>query len=122
MSTSEKTTKRRGRSPRYPGIPLDLAIERAKQLWEKEQLYPTNVQTALAHWGYAPKSGGGAVAIAALKSFSLIEDDGSGDARTVRLTERAQQILLSEDPMQVRSATQEAALAPTIHRDLWERS
>src|SRR5436305_2614833 len=114
MNETTAQPKRKGRSPRYPGIALDLAVQRARQLWEKERVYPTNVQTALSHWGYAPKSGGGAVAIAALKSFGLIEDNGSGDARTVQLTERAQQILLSDDPLQVRSATEDAALAPTI--------
>lgn len=121
MEPSAPPTKRKGRSPRYPGIDLELAIQRATTLWKHEALYPTNVQTALSHWGYAPKSGGGAVAIAALKSFGLITDKGTGDARTVQLSERAQTIIVSEDPVQVREETQAAALAPTAHQDLWTR-
>jgi hypothetical protein len=112
-------TKRKGRSPRYPGIDLETAVERARKLWAEEAHYPTNVQVALSHWGYAPKSGGGAVAVAALKAFGLIEDQGSGDARKVQLTELAQDILLSESPGRRQEALQEAALRPPAHMDLW---
>lgn len=119
MESSKR--KQKGRSPRYPGIDLETAIQRARQLWEREAQYATNVHTVLQHWGYQPKSGAGAVAIAALKSFGLIEDSGAGDARTVALTVLAQDIVLSDDDEQRTDAIQSAALLPTAHDDLWKR-
>jgi hypothetical protein len=113
--------KQKGRSPRYPGIDLELALHRARQLWNEEAHYPTNVQVALRHWGYAPKSGGGAVALAALKSFGLLDDEGSGDARKVWLTTRAQDILMTDDEAYREEAIREAALLPPAHQDLWDR-
>jgi hypothetical protein len=113
--------KQKGRSPRYPGIDLETAIQRAGQLWEQEAQYSTNVHTVLHHWGYQPKSGAGAVAIAALKSFGLLEDSGSGDARTATLTHLAQDIVLADDEEKRTAAIQSAALLPTAHDDLWKR-
>jgi hypothetical protein len=121
MEAASTSRKRKGRSPRYPGIDLETAVERARKLWAEEAHYTTNVQVALGHWGYAPKSGGGAVAIAALKAFGLLDDTGAGDARKVHLTELAQDILLSEAPGRRQEAIQDAALRPPAHADLWSR-
>lgn len=120
MSETETTSRKRvTRSPSYPGIDLGAALERAQQLYEKEAHYEANVETILKHWGYAPKSGGGAVAVAALKSFGLLADRGSGDARMARLTDDALAILHTDgDALPL---IQRAALIPRAHRELWER-
>jgi hypothetical protein len=119
----EASTARKqvGRSPRYPGIDLERAVARARVLWEAEAHYPANVQIIMQHWGYKPKSGGGAVTIAALKSFGLIETSGTGDTRTAKLTRLAEDILHAEDPMVQLEAAKAAALLPTIHKELWDR-
>lgn len=111
------STKRRGRSPNYPGIDLKLALERAKTFWEQEQHHAAASSVILKHWGYGPKSGGGSVVYAALKRFGLLEDAGNGRGR---LTARAQAILLAErDGRRDEAKIREAALLPTLHKEIW---
>src|SRR5207247_7259978 len=88
---------------------------------QKEAHYPANVTIVLQHWGYAPKSGGGAVALAALKAFGFIETGGTGEARTAKVSRLAEKILHAEDPLVRQQALQTAALLPPIHKELWER-
>lgn len=113
---------RKGRSPSYPGLDLGSALERVRQLYEHEQHHPTSVETILDHWGYSAKSGAGLVALAALKKFGLIEDEGRGDARKAKLTSRALDIIHDEREGSDarRRAIREAALAPPIHRELFD--
>ena len=121
---NEQIKKRlRGRSPSYPGINLESAIERAKTIWKEEgqNLVPTGA--AFDHWGYKPKSSGGLTALAALKKFGLIDDEGSGENRKIKLSQLALTILWDErtDSPDRKKAIQEAALNPPIHRELWDR-
>lgn len=120
-TTSLKKTRQR--SPAHPGIDLETALKRARTLYAQERRNAAHVDTILAHWGYKPKSGAGMVVVAALKYFGLLVDEGSGDTRSAKLSDRALQILLDDDehsPNRLR-AIRDAALAPRIHRELWER-
>ncbi len=124
---SEQATQhkpKRARSPSYPGIPLRTAIERARQLYEAEGRNAAPIDAIYEDWGYAPKSGAGNVAIAALKKFGLIDDEGTGPNRRARLSNLALQILLDdrEDSVERADAMRKAALAPKIYRDIWDRS
>jgi hypothetical protein len=115
--------KKRNRSPSYPAIPLDIAIERARAIYAAERGHPTQVNTALRHWNYAPRSGAGMVTIAALIQFGLLESEGSGDARRVWLTDLAHRIIRDDRPESPERTAliRDAALRPPIHRELWER-
>jgi hypothetical protein len=115
--TSAAAKRRKGRSPSYPGISLPAAIERARMLYGLEGRHWAPVATILEHWGYAPKSGGGAVTLAALKKFGLMEDEGSGEDRRARLTDLAWQIVHDPNPGQ---AIRRAALMPPIYNELWQ--
>jgi hypothetical protein len=114
--------KQKKRSPSYPGIDLPTALQRAKAIYDAQRNSPAHVDAILQHWGYKPKSGAGLVALAALKKFGLMQDEGSGEARQARLTDLALDILLdSRDDSSERDAKiRQAALNPTIHRELWE--
>ncbi len=128
MSEDEsiKRKKPRTRSPSYPAINLDSAINKALIIKQKEGggNYYLPLQVALGHWGYAPKSGNGLLAVAALKKFGLIEDKGSGKSREIKLTELARKILYyadsDENKNEYKMLLQEAALNPQIHKELWE--
>lgn len=113
--------KKRERSPSYPGIDLRDAIDRARQLYDKEKKYAASVNTIFSHWGYAPNSSSGFVVLAALKKFGLLTDEGSGDKRKARLTDDAVAILIDdrEDSLDRLKLIQQAALKPTIHQGLW---
>lgn len=111
------------RSPSYPGITLQDAIERARQFHSKEGKYEALVPTALTHWGYSTKSSGGLITVAALKAYGLMNDKGSGAERKVFLTPVGLNIVMdarSISPDRDR-AIREAALMPKIMADLWDR-
>lgn len=124
QETGQAAKRRRERSPSYPGIDLETAIERARVLRAREGRNAAPVDAILHHWGYRPASGMGMVALAALKKFGLLEDQGVGTARKAKLTDLALTILLDEreDSPQRMEAIRSAALRPPIHAELWEES
>ncbi|MGC1909815.1 MAG: hypothetical protein WA809_09490 [Candidatus Dormiibacterota bacterium] len=120
--TTIKTKRPTDRSPSYPGVALDRALERAQEFYDQERQNPALVEVALRHWGYKPKSGPGTVTLAALRKFGLLTYEGKGPSLKARLTEDAIGILLRQanDPQRV-TAIQQAALRPTLHKELWDR-
>ena len=75
----------------------------------------------ISHWGYALKSGPGLTALAALKKFGLLEDEGTRGNQQLRLSELAWRILLDEEGSETwLVCVREAALKPVIHRKLWD--
>jgi len=128
MSTSAKApelpvTKKRQRSPAYPFINLEAAIKRAREFYEEEGRNAAPLKVAVKHWGYEEKSSGGLQTAAALMSFGLMQDEGTGDKRKMKLTSTALTILLDERPdSQAKAqAIKTAALTPKIHQQLWRR-
>ena len=117
------TTKTKTRSPAYPSIDLPEALQRAESIRKAEGKNPTNVDTAIAHWGHKPKSGAGMAALSALIKFGLLDDEGKGDERRVYLTSLAMKILLDDRPSSAErlAAVREAALMPSIHLELWKK-
>jgi hypothetical protein len=122
-STPQPMKRRKPRSPSYPGIPLDVALDRARSLYEQEGRHSAPVTAIVEHWGYGQKSSGGLITLAALKKFGLLADEGNRDRRQAKLTDLALRILLDEreDMTDLRAAVQQAALTPPIHKALWER-
>jgi hypothetical protein len=129
MATSAKVTplendeRKRMRSPAYPYINLEAAIKRAKEFYDKEQRNAAPLKVAIKHWGYEEKSSGGMQTAAALISFGLLRDEGTGDKRKVKLTENALHILLDTrvDSENRAEAIRTAALTPKIHQQLWRK-
>jgi len=120
---SEKRKRKRTRSPAYPFINLETAIARAKEFYSKELRNAANVRVAMKHWGFVEESSNGAQIVAALISFGLLQDEGVGEKRKVRLTQTALRILLDErsDSKERAELIRQAALAPKIHQQLWEK-
>jgi hypothetical protein len=123
--TKEAAPKKRirTRSPAYPFVNLEGALLRARQFHAKEQRNAANVAVAATHWGFKSDSSNAAQILAALISFGLLQDDGVGDKRTVRLTQNALRILLDTRPdsKEREELIKQAALAPKIHRELWKK-
>ena len=113
------TKKGGGRSVGYPFIPLEDAINRARQFWEKEGKNLVPVSAAVKGWGYGDKSSGGKQTVAAMKHYGLLQYTGEGDTRKARLTDRALDILLAAPDSPKRAqAIKDAALAPKIYAGL----
>lgn len=108
-----------GRSPSYPALSLPKAISRAAQLYQQEKQFPTPLDAVVKRWGYSGMTGPASLAVAALKKFGLITDEGSRGDRRVRVTDLAVQILNHPNPDTKQEAIRKAALAPTAHLELW---
>lgn len=130
MSESENTKKAddlklvQGRSPAYPFIALDKALERLEAVNKaggaRQALPP---ETFYKIWDIGPQSSSSRQTMAALNHFGLVEYIGRGDDRKVKLTPLALRIVLDRQPtsLERREAIREAALTPPIHKDLFEK-
>jgi len=117
---------RQGRSPAFPFIPLQRALERAETFRVAEGGRPRHFAplTAVAKaWGMGAKTGPGIQTVAALGHFGLFEFQGSGEQRSARLTNLALRILLDKQPISAErdELVRQAALKPRIHAELWQR-
>lgn len=115
--------KARTRSPAYPYLDLRAALEKAGTLWRAEGRHAVAVSLAMQHWGYKAESSTGYSCVAALKKFGLVDEEGVGDSRQVKLSRLALTVLLDEDRAspERNAALQTAALSPRIHAELWEK-
>ena len=115
--------RQRTRSPSYPYLDLQGALEKAAVLWHAEGRHAASISVVMQHWGYKEESSTGYSCVAALKKFGLVDHDGMGETRQMKLSGLALRILLDDDPQseERRAALREAALGPRIHAELWER-
>lgn len=122
MADSNDGGSKRVRSPGYPALNLKVAIEKAHDFYKAEGRNSAALPISVEHWGYSKKSGSGLKAVAALKSFGLIEIEGSGAGRRIKLSELALRIILDdrEDSEDRAKAIATAALKPKIHKKLWD--
>lgn len=125
-TTAEKpeptTPGKKFRSPPYPTFGLSECLKFAEKLWEKERFHSALVSTAASHWGYKPKSSGGLLAVASMKQFGLLVEEGSNEKRTVKLSGPALSLLNPATAKEEKDEIiKEAALAPRIHGELWSR-
>lgn len=123
MGQEKTSSTRRSRSPRYPVFDLQEAVEKARQFYEKEQLNTVPVEVAIGHWDYSPDSGPGKRSLAAMLHFGLLEQEGTGKERSVRLSELGTTVVLDEreDSAERRRAIREAALRPKVYAELWQK-
>jgi hypothetical protein len=109
--------KSKHRSPNYPAIGLEKALERAQAIKEQAGKHPMPVGVAHKAWGY--RTGAGDQQVAALKSYGLIEVLGAKDKRQLQLTDAAWRIL-GNAPDRA-ELLKSAALNPDIHKQVWEK-
>lgn len=123
LPEAKSSKPRQGRSPSYPVMPVDKAIEQARALFQKEGLYAVPLTSAFSAWGYSDKSSGGRQTLATLKYYRLIDVEGEGDTRKVRISDLARKIILDdrEDQTERRALIKEASLYPNIHQVLFDK-
>lgn len=114
--TEKKKRKAGKRSPSYPMLSLDEAIEKAKVLWEKDKNNSIPIEAVYEHLGYRSKAGYAARVLAALKKFNLIfekQDD-------ILLTEEAVDLALhSPTEEHYKETVKKLALSPSIYEKLF---
>ncbi len=117
---------RQGRSPGFPFIPLQKALERVDAVRIAEGGRPKHfapIASACKAWGMGLKTGPAIQTVAALGHFGLCEFEGTADARALRPTDLAIRILLDKQPASAErdELIKRAALNPSIHNELWEK-
>ena len=111
--------KTRHRSPNYPYFGLKKAVERVKQVYDKYKRAVVPINLVQELWEYKAHSGAGNQAVAAVKTYGLIEVEGEGEDRKVRITDPGYRILAgSPDRSEL---LKKSAVLPAIHNELWEK-
>lgn len=123
MADDQPRKAKRHRSPTYPSIDLAAALRRAEQLYRAENRHFAPISAVLQAWEYSPKSSGGRLAVAALKRYGLLEDQGSLGARKARITDLAQAIILDqrEESEERLQRIRDAALNVPIIREILQK-
>jgi hypothetical protein len=113
---SEEQQKTKDRSPNFPFINLEQSLMRAQQFYAAEKRGAAPFKVAAQHWSYSTSSSGAFQTAAALKSYGLMVDEGSGEKRNLKLTDLALRILLDQRPdsQDKPRYMRQAALSPTI--------
>ena len=124
MNDSTEAKRVTERSPTFPFISLERAIDRARQFFDEEKRGVAPFTRVVRHWKYSEASSGALQTVSALKSYGLLEDaGGSGMSRQLKLTPSALRILLDQRPGSVErtKAMREAAVAPKVISDLYNQ-
>jgi hypothetical protein len=122
MNDIADSKKIKDRSPNFPFITLQQALDRARQLYAEEKRGAAPYSRLVLHWKYSPNSSGGLQTVAALKSYGLLSElGGTGTARQFQLTELALRILLDTRPDSEERAqfVAQAALTPPVARAVY---
>lgn len=107
------------RSPNYPSLDLGKSVQKVTLLYAANKRHAVPVSAALTSMEYGAESSTGQQALAALKYFGLVEYEGAGDSRKVKVSERAAKIVGNHSDRE--NLLREAALSPAIHRELWTK-
>lgn len=121
MSEEQRPQQRpKGRSPAYPAISLEKAIQRVRQLYARDKQYAIPVSSLPEIWGYRSLNGPASLTISALKKFGLVDEEGAKSERRITVTDSAVHILNHPSSDARTEAIRDAALLPPVHRELWD--
>lgn len=116
---TEKPGQGAGRGPSYPIASLQAAVTRVRKLFDLEGRTLVHASVAVDHWGYSAKSSGGRQMIATLLQYGLIRDEGSGEQRSVAVSNLGLDILLHDEGSNERfAALRTAARSPKLFADI----
>lgn len=113
----------RFRSPPFPYVGLGKAMSKVEQLYAAVRHHAAAVPTAAKAWETGVKSSATLQSAGALIQYGLLDDEGSGDSRKLKLTPLALKIVMDKRPDSAEraAALKEAALSPKIFAELFER-
>lgn len=110
----------RTRSPNFPVVDLEAAVEFTRQIEQIAKRHPIPTSAVIEKaWKLKAGSSRGLQLVAALKQFGLIQDEGAGESRHVKLTEEGAKVVLNH-PDRSR-LIKDMALAPKIHSHIWNQ-
>lgn len=111
---------RRDRSPSFPYIELDWAIDLARKLLNAAKQSEVRLADIAKSWDTTPTSGSLMRYTAALQAYGLVESSGAGTGRKVKITDDAKRILNDSRPGVKERLCAEAALKPRLILEMYE--
>lgn len=108
----------RQRSPSYPSLTLEQAIDLVEKIHKANRTNVISRETAAKDMGYTGLTGRSLTVLASLAQYGLVEKAGKGD---IKVTRRAVEILHPIEESHKAEAIIEAAQAPALFRMLRER-
>lgn len=124
MSEDEKSispASKQRRSPSFPVIPIDEALDRIRQVYDKDGQASTTFEAVLEHMNYAAKNKGGRAGrvVSALKQYGLLDERGG----QYRVSDKAFHILEMPDELPEKARMiKEAALSPPMFRKILKQN
>lgn len=119
-TSNQKEEKSRHRSPNYPAISLERAISFAQTLYEKFKQSPIAYEVAARGLNYSPTSSVGMQIMASISYYGLIDVEGSGKNKRVKLSDFAFKIIVDKRTVSPErdTAIKQAALNPSIFKKI----
>jgi len=116
---SDTLKQKRERSPSFPYIDLETAVEHARKLFRDAKLNEVRMADVAASWGMSAKSGSLMRYVAALGQYGLLDATGGGSDRRYKVSASARRIFEDDRPGIKEKFIGEAALTPKVIRDLY---
>ena len=114
--------KKRTRSPNYPSLTLEEAIKKIGLIHDSEDRHWASPDAIAAHWNMSATGGSFLTSLGAIKQFGLVDDQGQGATRKIRIAEIGLDLVLrTPDTPEWREAAKTAALTPKLHAELWSK-
>jgi len=117
---ADEQTAPKERSPSYPFIPLDTALQRLAAFEQTFGRHPTPAAKSGLAWGMKEKSSQAAQVLAALKAFDLVRYEGGGEGRLVHLTDEARTYLRAQQDSVKKQVVRDLALRPKLLHQFWK--
>jgi hypothetical protein len=108
------------RSPSFPFIPLSTAIGRLEAFERTFGRHPTPANKVGLAWEMKPASSQAAQTVAALKSFGMVEYEGSGPDRLTSITEDGRNYLRAQQASVKQEIARRFAMNPKVIAKYWE--
>lgn len=113
--TAPKAAVKRDRSPAYPSLTFTEALEKTRQIWEKDKKHAVSYDLASQHMGYKRRNGATLPMIATMKRYGLLAAVGN----EVRVTDDAHALLVYPDDAPERAAlVRKLAMSPTLFTEV----
>jgi hypothetical protein len=113
------TKAKKDRSPSFPFIALQTAVERLEAFDKHFGRHPTPANRVGAAWGMKDQSSQADQTLAALRSFGFATYDGVGPKRMVLVSPEGRTYLRAQQDSVKTAAIKQAALRPKIIRKFW---
>lgn len=120
-SNRDQNTSKRERSPSFPYINLEKALERAKLMDENHKKFLTSLPVVATTWELGPKSSALLQTVATLKAYGLIDEEGRGKDKKLAVSDLARTIIHDARPGTRESAIKQAVLNPKLFKEFFDK-